>query len=133
MPLVFAVNPGIAQVTSATPLTQTTPLSLFQNGSLRAIRVMGLYVHGKGAGLTAISGISFRVKKMSSGSTGGTIIGAAARDPGVPSSPTWSAKRDCNTDGTLTNTTLSIGCGAAGASGWFSPGEASNIVEELVA
>lgn len=119
---VYGVSPNITQTTSPTPSTELLKLFFTAGGTPRRMKVMGLYVHGKGAGLTAISGISFRVKRYTGiDPSGGTSTTPAPRDPGAQVAQT----NDCRyegaaiTDGTSPIMMLSIGCGAAGASGWF--------------
>lgn len=136
MPFVYGLVPGVTQTTSGTPSTETTGMQLIPLAvtATRTLRFIGFYIHGKGAGLTAISGISFRVKMMSAFSSGGTTVNPTARDSGVSAQApdAWIGRRDGTTDGAVTSTTLVIGCGAAGASGWFSPGPASDIVKQYV-
>lgn len=129
---VYGITPGVVQTTSGTPNTELTMLSIRTSIATRQPLLFGLYVHGRGAGLTAISGLSFRVKLMASAfSSGGTGIVAEPRDPGAPL-----AKTDIThlfyagsaiTPGTGPSLRLSIGCGAAGASGWFAQSEQAVI------
>lgn len=120
---VYGLSPGVVQTTSPTPLTETCCMSFSTtNAGTRSLRVMGLYVHGRGAGLTAISGLSFRLRAHTADYTGGTSITETPRDPGAPSLMNGSAlsnRYDEAQNGNPTTTHLSIGCGAAGASGWF--------------
>lgn len=117
--IVYGVVPGIIQTTSGTPLTETNAAFIEGAGDgLRGLEyVLGLYVHGRGAGLTAISGISFRIKRGGGGS-GGSIITPAPRQNGAADTNMlyYSGGVVVTTSVTLQ---LSIGCGAAGASGWF--------------
>lgn len=127
---VYGVGPNITQTTSVTPGTELPKLFFTTGGTSRRMKVMGLYIHGKGAGLTAISGISFRIKRYTGADpTGGTSTTPNPRDPGAQVAQT----NDCRyegaaiTDGTSPIMMLSIGCGAAGASGWFAANEQALI------
>lgn len=135
---VYGVTPGVVQTTSSTPNTELPMLSFRGVASPRQPSIIGLYVHGRGAGLTAISGISFRVKMMAgSFSSGGTGLTANPRDPGSQSATTDNAHLfyagSAITDGTTPSLRLSIGCGAAGASGWFAQNEQAVISEKYTA
>lgn len=136
MPFVF--SQGVTPlVTSATPNTEDTSLYIKTAGaghrSKCALFLFGLYVHGRGAGLTAISGISFRVKKMAVASAGGTAVSGAARDSGTglfySDMDFVNGQSPVSSPGTGPTLHLSIGCGAAGASGWFSSIEKAIVYE----
>lgn len=134
MPFVF--SQGVTPlVTSGTPNTEDISLSIRTGGAGRrgscALFLFGFYVHGRGAGLTAISGISFRIKKMAVASAGGTTVSGAARDAGTgllySDMDLQNAQSSISSPGTGPTLHLSIGCGAAGASGWFSSIEKSIV------
>lgn len=125
---VYGIVPGVVQTTSGTPNTELPMLSIRSATTPKGVLLFGLYVHGRGAGLTAISGISFRVKQMASAfSSGGTGIVANPRDSGAPAAQTDITHLfyagTAITPGTGPVLCLSIGCGAAGASGWFAQNE----------
>src|SRR5207302_6215442 len=65
MPMVYAVVPGVIQTTNATPLT-ANDCAFFKPGATRNVGLQALYVTGRGAALTAISGIQFRLEKWTS-------------------------------------------------------------------
>jgi hypothetical protein len=126
--MVYSVMPGYVLATNATPLTTNDQLA-HRAGATRNLGLQALYVQGRGAALTAISGISFRVERWTTaGSTigTGTAITPAPRDPGMQA-----AKATCfapATQAAITtngaggpNLQLAIGCGAAGPGGWVAP------------
>lgn len=131
MPFIYAVDPATTIPTHATPNTEKD--HLFIKPGTRNVGIQAIYVHGKGAGLTAISGITFRLKKYPStaAATGtGTALAAGTtlnpRDPGsqaAKASGAFSAASPSGiTAGTGTLATLvTIGCGAAGPGGWVAP------------
>ena len=127
MPFVYAADPVASITTSATPNTEIDALSV--KPGARNLAVQGLYVHGKGAGLTAISGITFRLKKYPTTATAvgtGSTVTTVPRDPGAQASKFSSvfsgASISLLTAGTGTLATLlTIGCGAAGPGGWVAP------------
>lgn len=129
---VYGITPGVVQTTSGTPNTELPMMSIRSATVPKGVTLFGLYVHGRGAGLTAISGISFRVKQTTNSDTsGGTGIVANPRDSGAPA-----AQSDIThvfyagtaiTPGTAPSLRLSIGCGAAGASGWFAQNEQATM------
>jgi hypothetical protein len=130
---VYGIVPGAEQTTSGTPNTELPMLSIRGVASPRQPGIIGLYVHGRGAGLTAITGISFRIKLMASAfSTGGTALTASPRDPGAQAAATTNITYagTAITDGTGPSLRLSIGCGAAGASGWFAQSEQAVISQK---
>lgn len=122
---VYGAVVGQVQTTSATPNTELLGMGFTNDNSVssRNAGIMGLYVHGRGAGLTAISGIAFRVKQMTAAnsSESGTVF-LNPRDPGAATLSVMSGGFGGTPNGTAT-LRLTIGCGAAGASGWF----ASNV------
>lgn len=119
MPLVYGIAPGVVQTTSGTPNTETCPLFAVGDDVLRGLEyILGLYVHGRGAGLTAISGLSFRIKRGGGGSEGAPIT-PSPRAPGSTANTNARYSTNGVTVTTSVQLSLSIGCGAAGASGWF--------------
>lgn len=120
---VYGVVPGAIQTSNATPSTEND-CYFIAAGTGRGTALIGHYVHGRGAGLTAISGITFRIKKWTTtASSGGTGITPAPRDPGAQASKCTAGYAAATvTSGTGGPTLmLSIGCGAAGPGGWVAP------------
>src|SRR5437867_548965 len=84
---VYGVVPGAIQTTNATPSTENDCFFVAAGAAGRSSMLQALYVVGRGAGLTAISGISFRLKKwFTTASAGGTAITPAPRDGTVQAS-----------------------------------------------
>lgn len=124
MPMVYGVVPGALQTSNATPNTENDCFFVAAGSASRAVGLLGLYVHGKGAALTAISGITFRIKKWTTtASSGGTSITPTPRDVGFQASKATAGYAVAAvTSGTGGPTLLgSIGCGAAGPGGWVAP------------
>lgn len=118
MPFVYSVDAAAELTTNVTPATVTE--TLFIKAGARDVALQDLSVIGKGAGLTSISGIAFRVKKWTTASTAGTGITPGVRDPGAQAAKHTAASRP--TAGTGGGQTLQgFGCGAAGPGGWVFP------------
>lgn len=133
---VYGVVPGAIQTSNATPSTEND-CYFIAAGTGRGVALIGHYVHGRGAGLTAISGITFRVKKWTTtASSGGTGITPSPRDPGAQASKATAGYGVATvTSGTGGPTLmLSIGCGAAGPGGWVAPNpDAAPFIESASA
>lgn len=116
MPMVYTVSLATAGnlTTSATPATETD--TFFVKAGVRNVALQSMYVVGKGAGLTALSGISFRIIKFTTASTAGTGMTPTPKDPGSQAAKATSASRP--TAGTTRVNRLVFGCGAAGPGGW---------------
>lgn len=114
---------GENNATSATPNTELEPF--FLKPGTRNIGVCRLQVQGKGAGLTALSGIIYRLKKWTStAASGGT---AAVPSPGDPGAQACKATAGLGTGGGVAVVTVGTGgptlqciCGssASGPGGW---------------
>lgn len=124
---VYAVAPAANQATSGTANTDVDGL-MVAVGS-RNVSIQALYVQGKGAGLTAISGIIFRIKRWTTAATGGAAITPAPRDPGAQASKASAASAPTTGSGGGA-VQLAIGCGAAGPGGWTAPNQDSMITLE---
>lgn len=119
MPFVYTGSLATAGnlTTSATPATETD--AFFVKAGARDVGLQAVYCIGKGAGLTAISGIAFRIVKFGTASTAGTGITPAPKDPGAQAAKATSASRP-TAGATRTNRTV-FGCGAAGPGAWVAP------------
>jgi len=103
-------------------------------GATRAVMLLALRVLGKGAGLTALSGIAFRLKQWTStASSGGTAITPAPTDNRAPACAATSGAA-ATAAGTVTSGTGGpsivggAGCGASGPGGWVAPNPDAGIV-----
>lgn len=142
MPFIYAVDPAGTIATSATPNTEND--CLFVKPGTRNLAIQALYIHGKGAGLTALSGITTRLKKWgtTASATGtGTALTTGLtgtvqqRDPGAQNAKTTGAFSLAAAPGLTAGTggpgvLLTIGCGAAGPGGWVAPNVDSTHVLE---
>src|SRR6266446_6234586 len=116
MPMVYTISLATAGnlTTNATPATETD--TFFVKAGVRNAALQSMYVIGKGAGLTALSGISFRIIKFTTASTAGTTMTPTPKDPGSQAAKATSASRP--TAGSTRVNRLVFGCGAAGPGGW---------------
>jgi hypothetical protein len=119
MPFVYSVEgaPATPYATHATPNTEDPTIVIRQ--AVRGVDLQAIYVLGRGAALTAITGIGYRVRRWTTAGTGGTSITPAPRRIGTTASTTAADKVTAITAGTVSGAyQLSFGCGAAGPGGW---------------
>lgn len=109
--------------TSATPNTETEPF--FLKPGTRNIGVCRLMVQGKGAALTALSSIVYRLKKWTSTSAaGGTAAVPSPSDPGAQAAKATAGLGTAGGTAVVTPGTggptlqTMCGSGAAGPGGW---------------
>src|SRR5262249_25812652 len=112
--------------TNATPNTENNTWSA--KPGARNLCLQAIYIIGKGAGLTAISGISLRIVNWGTASTGGTALTPKPKDPGMQAATATVVS--AATNGTTRTNHLIIGCGAAGPGGWVAPNPDSLIVAQ---
>ena len=127
---VYGITPavGTTLTCSGTPNTEVDQLAVIA-GSGRTTSVLRILVHGRGGALTAISGITWRVKRWTTGSSGGTAITPVAFDPGAQAAKCTAAA--VPTAGTVDGAVrLSFGCGAAGPGGWVAENPDAMLVLE---
>lgn len=119
MPMVYSLSLATAgnTATHATPNSETDVM--FMKAGVRNAALQAFYVIGKGAGLTAISGISFRIIKFTTASTSGTGITPTPKDPGMQAAKHTAASAP--TAGSTRVNRIIFGCGAAGPGGWVAP------------
>ena len=124
--------------TSATPNNQLEPF--FLRPGTRTIGVQRLQVQGKGAGLTALSGIVYRLRKwFTTAAAGGTVAVPSPSDPGAQSCKATAGLGTAGgvavvTPGTGGPTTQCMcGSGAAGPGGWVAANIDDNKVLEASA
>ena len=117
MPLVYKSSLATAgSVTTAASANTETP-AFFLKAGVRNAALQSVSLIGKGAGLTAISGIVMRISRFSIAGTGGTTITPTPADPGYQTAKATAASRHASGTGTRTNRHI-FGCGAAGPGGW---------------
>jgi len=128
MPFVYTVEgaPATPYATHATPNTEDPTLVLRQ--ATRGVNISEILVHGRGAGLTAITGIGYRVRRWTTAGTGGTAITPSPRRIGTTASTTAADKVTAITPGTVSGAyQVAFGCGAASPGGWVARDEDSKI------
>jgi hypothetical protein len=123
MPLFYTDVPGATQTTNATPGT-ANDCFFIAPGSARTVWLNAIYPVGRGANLTNISGISYRLEKWTStASSGGTAVTPSPNDPRY-SAATHTAGYSASTvtPGTGGPTLmLSIGSGTTSPGNWIAP------------
>ena len=116
MPMVYTIS--LATAGNSTATTSETDVFFVKAGA-RNVALQSVYLIGKGAGLTAISGIAMRIIKWGTASTAGTSITPTPKDPGMQAAKATSASAP--TSGTTRTQHVVFGCGAAGPGGWVAP------------
>jgi hypothetical protein len=128
MPMVYTVALATAGNLTTNGTANTETETYFVKAGARNVSLQSMYAIGKGAGLTAISGIAFRLIKWGTASTAGTGITPAPKDPGMQAAKATAASRP--TSGSTRTQQVVFGCGAAGPGGWVAPNPDSQIVLE---
>lgn len=128
MPVVYdiALATEANVTTNATPATENNTFAL-KAGAAANFALQSVYVIGKGAGLTAISGIAFRIVSWQTAGTAGTTITPTPKDTRVAAAKTTGSSAATIGTGTRLNHVL-FGCGAAGPGGWVAPNPDSGII-----
>jgi hypothetical protein len=128
MPMIYGISLATAgnTATSGTANTEVNTFSI--KPGVRNVGLQSLYIVGKGAGLTAISGIVMRIVGWATASTGGVAVTPTPKDPGMQAAK--AAVLSGATNGTTRVNHLSIGCGAAGPGGWVAPNPDSVIYQQ---
>jgi hypothetical protein len=118
--LFYNVAPGATQTTNAAANTENDALFITP-GTLRGFGVSAIYPQGKGANLTNISGIIYRIKKWTTtASSGGTAITPTPKEAGYSAaSASAGFSAAAVTSGTGGPTLLmSIGSGTTSPGNW---------------
>src|SRR5271156_4060888 len=118
--LFYNVAPGAIQTTNASANTTNDALFIAP-GSLRGFGISAIYPQGRGANLTNISGITYRlVKWTSTASSGGSSITPTPKEAGyAASSETAGFSASAVTPGTGGPTLImSIGSGTTSPGNW---------------
>jgi hypothetical protein len=124
MPMIYSTSlatPG--NLTTNGVANTETDAWFLKAGASRNASLQAVYVIGKGAGLTAISGIAFRIARFATASTGGTGMTPTPKDTAMQAAVSTAASRPAA--GTTRTNRLSFGCGAAGPGGWVAPNQDS--------
>lgn len=128
MPFVYSVSgaPATPYATHATPNTEDPTLVLRQ--ATRGVQLQSIFVHGRGAALTTVTGIGYRVRRWTTAGSGGTAITPAPRRIGTTAATTAVDKATAITPGTVSGAyQLSFGCSGAGPGGWVARDDDSGI------
>lgn len=112
--------------TTSSSAGNLTDCMRFLTGVSRQANIQSLYLTGRGAGLTAISGISARIIRLQTASTVGTAATPRPRDLTAPASTITISSAPTIGSGTV-SVQVSVGCGAAGPGGWVAPNPDSAI------
>jgi len=121
-------TPGVSTC-SATPNTETGAISFKPPITLpaRIGSLQGVYVIGRANALTAISGIVFRICRMTTASTAGTGTTPNPKDKDAPAA-TMTAVTGQTISATGRTNHVIFGCGAAGPGGWVAPNPDSCVM-----
>ena len=123
MPMFYTLVPGAIQTTNATPLT-ANDCFFVKPGATRTVWIKSIYPEGRGALLTSISGITYRLEKwFTTAAAGGTGLTPSPNDVGYQAAKHtsgWSVATV--TPGTGGPTLmLSLGSGATSPGNWIAP------------
>jgi hypothetical protein len=110
--------------TSSTANTESD--TIYFKAGARNLLLQAMYAIGKGAGLTAISGIVHRIVKFATASSSGTAAAIVPKDPGAQAA--LHTAFTGGTEGTTRTQQVIFGHGAAGPGGWVAPNPDSMIV-----
>lgn len=119
----YTIVPGAIQTTNATPLT-ANDCFFVKPGATRTFWIKAIYPEGRGALLTSISGISYRLEKwFTTASAGGTAVVPSPNDNGYQAATETSGWAVATvTPGTGGPTLmLSIGSGTTSPGNWIAP------------
>lgn len=132
MPFVYDISLATAgnTTTNSSAGTENNTFTIKTGAANCALQSM--YVLGKGAGLTAISGIVHRIVHWGTASTSGTSITPTPKDSRLQG--VLAAKAvvtSAATNGSTRTNKVIFGCGAAGPGGWVAPNPDS--LESMIA
>lgn len=124
MPMVYSLSLATAGNLTTNGSANTETETFFAKpGATRSLYLQSVYAIGKGAGLSVISGIAFRIIRWGTASTAGTGITPTPKDPGMQAATATAASRP--TSGSTRTNRIVFGCGAAGPGGWIAPNQDS--------
>lgn len=129
MPIIYGIQLGTPGNSATNGSANTTSYTFSVKPGVRNVGLQSVYVIGKGAGLTAISGIAFRVLNYVTASTAGTATTPTPKDPGFQAAKAVVITGQTPGTGAATYH-LAFGCGAAGPGGWVAPNPDSVIVAQ---
>jgi len=128
MPMVYTISLATAGNQTTNGSINTENPTWTGKPGVRNAALQAMYVLGKGANLTSISGIVHRIVTYGTASTsaGGVSIVPTPKDPGMEA-----AKVVCFSTQTIGSTRLNhvaFGSGAAGPGGWVAPNPDSVVL-----
>lgn len=121
---IYQTGPAANVATSGSANTEVDHIR-FLTGAARMAKIQALYLQGKGAALTAISGIIARLYRYATASTVGAAITPQPRAASAPAAILTAFTGP--TVGATPTLQLAVGCGAAGPGGWVARDEDSKI------
>lgn len=113
--------------TTSSTAGNLTDAMRFLTGASRQAAIQSLLLTGRGAGLTAISGVSARIVRLQTASSVGTAATPRPRDLTAPASTITISSLPTIGSGTV-SVQVAVGCGAAGPGGWVAPNPDSVIM-----
>jgi hypothetical protein len=122
MPFYYGVDgaPATPYATHATPNTEDPTLVIRQ--VTKGVDVVSILVHGRGAALTTLTGIGYRVRRWTTVGSGGTTVTPSPRRIGTTATTTCHDKVSAITAGTVSGAyQLGFGCGGASGGVWVAP------------
>jgi hypothetical protein len=138
MPFVYGVDAGPATpyTTHATPNTEDPTIVLRNPATTRGFSLQAIFVLGRAAAATTISGIGYRVRRWTTVGSGGTTVTPAPRQLSGAGAATAAVntandKATAITAGTVSGAyQVGFGCGKAGPGGWVARDQDSVITVE---
>lgn len=130
MPFVYNISSKENAENYATSGSANTQINaaFVKPGSSRAVAIIAARVQGKGAGLTALSGIAIRLSQWTTtSSSAGTAITPRPVDNRAPAAVATAAAGTSGGTAAVTSGTggpsvvCAFGCGASGPGGWVAP------------
>lgn len=130
MPFVYGFNSKTLAENFSTSATPNTGIDFMfiKPGATRMVNLLAFGVQGKGAGLTALSGIAFRFSIwFTTSSSAGTSLAPAAVNHVAPAIAATSSGGTSGGTAAVTSGTGGptqkggCGCGASGPGGWVAP------------
>lgn len=130
MAFVYSCTPTSHLTSSGSANTELANMAFRQ--TTRNCDINSFWCVGRGAGLTALSGIGFRVKRWTTvGSSGNALTPAPRRIGTTASTVVVDSNGTAITAGTVSGAlVLGFGCGAAGPGGWTARDPDSVITTE---
>lgn len=131
MPMVYTLALATAGNTTSNGTANTENETWTAKPGARNFALQAMYVTGKGAGLTAISGIIHRIVTFgtATASGGGVAITPVPKDPGMQAA-TQVVFSGPTTPGSTRKNHVIFGSGAAGPGGWVAPNPDSVILQQ---